>query len=68
MVWPIDEIFVREWAKGLDKILVVEEKRGLIEGQVKEALYGLDSRPQIIGKQDEEGNVCLLYTSPSPRD
>ena len=59
MVWPIDEIFVREWAKGLDKILVVEEKRGLIEGQVKEALYGLDSRPQIIGKQDEEGNVLL---------
>ena len=59
MVWPIDEIFVREWAKGLDKILVVEEKRGLIEGQVKEALYGLDSRPHVIGKQDEEGNVLL---------
>jgi indolepyruvate ferredoxin oxidoreductase len=59
MVWPIDDSFVREWAKGLDKILVVEEKRGLIEGQVKEALYGMKNSPDIIGKQDDNGQLLL---------
>ncbi len=59
MVWPIDDSYVREWAKGLKKILVVEEKRGLIEGQVKEALYGMENSPDIIGKQDENGGFLL---------
>ena len=59
MVWPIDDSFVKEWAKGLEKILVVEEKRGLIEGQVKEALYGTANSPQIIGKRDVNGDLLL---------
>ena len=45
MVWPLDDVFIKNWAKGLEKILVVEEKRGLIEGQVKEALYGIENCP-----------------------
>ena len=59
MVWPIDDSFIREWANGLEKILVVEEKRGLIEAQVKEALYGTTNSPQIIGKQDHNGELLL---------
>ncbi len=59
MVWPIDNGFVKDWADGLDKILVVEEKRGLIESQVKEALYGTVNSPKIIGKHDENGELLL---------
>ena len=59
MVWPIDDGLVKEWADGLDKILVVEEKRGLIESQVKEALYGTINSPKIIGKHDDNGELLL---------
>ncbi len=59
MVWPIDDGFVKDWANGLDKILVVEEKRGLIESQVKEALYGMVNSPKIIGKYDNNGELLL---------
>ncbi len=59
MVWPLDDGFIKKWAKGLEKILVVEEKRGLIEGQVKEALYGMEDGPLIIGKCDENGELLL---------
>ena len=59
MVWPIDDSFVKEWANGLEKILIIEEKRGLIEGQVKEALYGTANSPQIIGKYDDNGALLL---------
>ena len=59
MVWPLDDVFIKNWAKGLEKILVVEEKRGLIEGQVKEALYGIENCPRIIGKYDKSGEPLL---------
>lgn len=48
-VWPLDMESFREWAEGLDLIVVVEEKRKLIEGQIKEALYNDPARPRIYG-------------------
>ncbi len=48
-VWPLDMESFREWAEGLDLIVVVEEKRKLIEGQIKEALYNDPNRPRIYG-------------------
>ncbi len=45
-----------EFAKGLDLIIVVEEKRSLIEVQVREELYGTANQPVCIGKKDEHGN------------
>ncbi len=45
-----------EFAKGLDLIIVVEEKRSLIEVQVREELYGTANQPAVIGKKDEQGN------------
>ena len=42
--------------KGLDLIIVVEEKRSLIEVQVREELYGTANQPVCIGKKDEQGN------------
>jgi indolepyruvate ferredoxin oxidoreductase len=38
-VWPLDMKSFQEWAAGLDLIIVVEEKRKLIEVQIKEAIF-----------------------------
>lgn len=52
MNWPLDAEGMRAFAEGLDEILVVEEKRQLIEYQLKEHLYNWrdDVRPRVIGK------------------
>ncbi|MCX7165694.1 MAG: indolepyruvate ferredoxin oxidoreductase family protein [Rhodocyclales bacterium] len=57
MVWPLESDGVRRFAEGLEEILVVEEKRQLIEYQLKEQLYNWreDVRPRVIGKFDEKG-------------
>lgn len=57
MPWPLEPDSVREFATGLDEILVVEEKRQIVEYQLKEQLYNWrdDVRPRVIGKFDEKG-------------
>jgi indolepyruvate ferredoxin oxidoreductase len=55
-VWPISRQELAEFAQGLDLIIVVEEKRSLIEVQVREELYGSTNQPVCIGKKDEQGN------------
>jgi len=61
MVWPLEPEGLRRFAEGLEEILVVEEKRGVIESQIKEQLYGApaDLRPRVVGKFDEERNWIL---------
>ena len=54
--WPIGKQDLQEFAQGLDLIIVVEEKRSLIEVQVREELYGTANQPVCIGKKDEQGN------------
>jgi indolepyruvate ferredoxin oxidoreductase len=54
--WPISQRDLKEFAAGLDLIIVVEEKRSLIEVQVREELYGTANQPACIGKKDEQGN------------
>ena len=55
VVWPLEATITREFAEGLQEILVVEEKRQVIEYQLKEELYGWrpDVRPNVLGKFDE---------------
>lgn len=53
--WPLDTEGLMQFARGLDLIMVVEEKRSLIEVQVREELYGTANQPKCIGKKDEEG-------------
>ncbi|CAM5520304.1 hypothetical protein ATER59S_03981 [Aquamicrobium terrae] len=53
--WPLDFSHVAEFARGLDTIVVVEEKRSLIEAQLRENLYGTALQPAIVGKKDERG-------------
>src|SRR6202047_928388 len=54
--WPIGRQELQEFANGLELIIVVEEKRSLIEVQVREELYGTANQPACIGKRDEAGN------------
>ncbi|MBH2018829.1 MAG: indolepyruvate ferredoxin oxidoreductase family protein [Burkholderiales bacterium] len=55
VVWPLEATITRDFAMGLQEILVVEEKRQVIEYQVKEELYNwrADVRPNVLGKFDE---------------
>jgi len=61
MTWPLERDGVRHFAEGLEEILVVEEKRALIENQLKEQLYNWSEnvRPRVIGKFDESGEWIL---------
>jgi indolepyruvate ferredoxin oxidoreductase len=54
--WPISRRDLQEFAEGLELIIVVEEKRSLIEVQVREELYGTANQPVCIGKKDERGD------------
>ncbi len=58
MVWPLEATAIRGFAEGLEEILVVEEKRQLLEYQLKEELFswiGTGKRiPRVIGKFDEK--------------
>lgn len=54
--WPLSQRELKEFSDGLDLIIVVEEKRSLIEVQVREELYGTANQPVCIGKKDERGN------------
>jgi indolepyruvate ferredoxin oxidoreductase len=54
--WPLSQRELKEFAQGLDLIIVVEEKRSLLEVQVREELYGTANQPICIGKKDEQGN------------
>ena len=70
VVWPLEATITRDFAQGLQEILVVEEKRQMIEYQVKEELYNWrpDVRPNVLGKFDEiEGdNTGGEWNQPNP--
>jgi len=59
MVWPLEPSTIRHFAQGLETIMVVEEKRSLVEAQIKDILYTEDRRPQVIGKTDEKGQTLF---------
>ncbi|HLN11041.1 MAG TPA: indolepyruvate ferredoxin oxidoreductase family protein, partial [Xanthobacteraceae bacterium] len=54
--WPLSRQELKDFAEGLALIIVVEEKRSLIEVQVREELYGTANQPVVIGKKDERDN------------
>ncbi len=55
LVWPLDPEIVREFAQGLHTIVVVEEKRPILEDQVRTILYGRANAPRLVGKLFEGG-------------
>jgi len=54
LIFPMEPRVVREFARGLEEILVIEEKRAFLELFAKDILYGWPDRPRIVGKSDEE--------------
>ena len=54
-IWPLDPDIVRQFAQGLDTIIVVEEKRPVLEDQIRAILYGTASAPRLIGKHVGSG-------------
>ncbi len=59
--WPLEPQGAKRFAAGLEEVLVVEEKRPLIEDQLVKLLYHLDAgqRPRVIGKRDEGGRILM---------
>jgi indolepyruvate ferredoxin oxidoreductase len=53
--WPLQADGLMSFAQGLDRILVIEEKKAFIETQIKEMLFNSAFRPQVLGKTDEHG-------------
>ncbi|HEY8580222.1 MAG TPA: indolepyruvate ferredoxin oxidoreductase family protein, partial [Beijerinckiaceae bacterium] len=53
--FPLEPEGLKRFAEGLDLVICVEEKRGLIETQLREELYHAPQRPICIGKKDETG-------------
>ncbi len=61
MTWPLETEGLKAFARGKRAILVIEEKRGFVESQIRDALYHLpaDERPDISGKTDPRGAPLL---------
>ena len=61
MPWPLEPRLTHDFAEGLEEILVVEEKRSIIEDQLTSQLYNypVGSRPRVVGEFDEQGRDLL---------
>ena len=59
MVWPLDMASFREWAHDLEHIIVVEEKRKLVEVQIKEAIFDDRRGRRVTGWKNESGEVIF---------
>ncbi|GAB2510388.1 indolepyruvate ferredoxin oxidoreductase family protein [Pseudoxanthomonas sangjuensis] len=66
MTWPLEPVGIAAFARGLEDIVVVEEKKAFIEQQMKEQFYNWPAdwgpRPSIVGKFDEAGEWILPST------
>jgi len=59
MLFPLEGTIVREFARGLEEVLVVEEKRAFVELFVRDILYNETTRPRVTGKRDLEGRPLV---------
>jgi indolepyruvate ferredoxin oxidoreductase len=65
MTWPLEPEGIRRFSEGLEEVLVVEERREIIENQIKQHLFNWrsDVRPRIVGKFDNEDHPFLSLSS-----
>ena len=59
MVWPLEPDNIINFVDGSVEVLVIEEKRSIIEDQLMKYLYNYEKRPLIIGKKDENGDDLI---------
>ena len=63
MPWPLEPEGVRQFAVGLEEIFIIEERREIVENQVKQELFNWrdDVRPRIVGKMDDQDKRFLPF-------
>lgn len=59
LVWPLSEAGLRAFAAGHETLLVIEEKRPVVEDQIARLYYGAADAPRLIGKRDEAGRPLI---------
>jgi len=59
MTYPLEPAIIEEFSRGLEEILVIEEKRSFIELQLRDLLYNHPARPAIYGKYDQRGELLF---------
>jgi indolepyruvate ferredoxin oxidoreductase len=59
MVWPLEPRRAREFADGLHEIVVVDERRGFLESELRSVVYDAQERPAVLGARDEQGEPWL---------
>lgn len=64
MVWPLESVGALTFASGKKELLVIEEKRGIIESQLKESFYDVPGQKpeRMVGKRDEHGQKLVPWT------
>jgi indolepyruvate ferredoxin oxidoreductase len=65
MPWPLEPEGVRQFAVGLEEIFIIEERREIVENQVKQELFNWrdDVRPRIVGKMDDHDKRFLTFAA-----
>jgi len=61
MLFPMEPTIVRDFARGLEEIFVIEEKRPFLEMFAKNVLYGMANAPRIVGKFDQSEQTLLPH-------
>ena len=59
LTWPLEPVGARAFADGMEELLVVEEKRPLVEEQLARVLYDLSARPRLVGKRELDGSPLV---------
>ena len=59
MLYPLDPASIRTWARDVEQVLVVEEKRPFVEAAVRDALYGGPHQPAVLGKKGMDGTRLI---------
>lgn len=64
MPWPLEPTGIREFSEGLEEVLIIEERREIIENQIKQQLFNwrADVRPRIVGKFDDKDRQFLPHS------
>jgi indolepyruvate ferredoxin oxidoreductase len=59
MIYPLEPSIVVAFAAGLERVLVIEEKRDFVESALRSVLYASPHRPAVVGKRDERGQLLV---------
>lgn len=62
LVWPLDAQTIREFSRGLEHLLVIEEKGPVVEDQIKDLFFNEARRPTVNGKRDRHESALVPAT------